>query len=331
MAQNSPSLMDSFDSSSQIPGSDMQGSQIPDVSSTASATAASLSDTMDSFSQPSEVNTTSTSFLDSNGIVAKIVFLIMVILIFIVLFFITVKLIGYFLQPSPNPMIINGQINGTKQMIITQNPANKSSVLITRSNNQRTGIEFTWSIWINISKTGSAGSTVTPDWHSPVFVKGDISLPNDGINQYCSLNNGPGVYLGKPSDPNHLYILMDTIETPAISSPPLVIDIPNLPTDYFHLAVRCQNTYIDVYINGNLVKRHNLMNVPKQNYYDIAVAPYNGFNGSLSNLQYFSYGLNVIDLNKIVKAGPNMKDITQGAPSSNAVNAVSTQWYNSFL
>ena len=326
----SPSSMDSFNSTSQT-GSQIPGSQMPDMSSTIDSASSSLSDTMNSFSQSSEVNTTNTSFLDSNGIIAKIVFLIMVILIFIVLFFITVKLIGYFLQPSPNPMIINGQINGTKQVIVTQNPASKSSVMIRRSNNQKTGIEFTWSVWLNISKTGSAGSTVTPDWHSPIFVKGDISLPNDGINQYCSLNNGPGVYFGKPSDPNHLYILMDTIETPAISSSSQVIDIPNLPTDYFHLAVRCQNTYIDVYINGNLVKRHNLMNVPKQNYYDIAVAPYNGFNGSLSNLQYFNYGLSVIDLNKIVKSGPNMKDITRGAGPSNAVNAVSTQWYNSFL
>ena len=324
MAENSSNDMDSSNLGSQ-PGSQ------PDASAPGPSVTESLTNTMNSFSQPGEVNTTSTGFLDSNGIIAKIVFLIMVILIFIILFFLTVKLIGYFMQPSPNPIIVNGQINGTKQIIVPQNPGNKSSIMVSRSNNQATGIEFTWSIWLNISKSGSAGSTITPDWHSPIFVKGDVSLPNDGVNQFCSLNNGPGVYFGKPSDPNHLYILMDTVETPAISSPALVIDIPNLPTDYFHLAVRCQNTYIDAYINGNLVKRHNLMNVPKQNYYDIAVAPYNGFNGSLSNLQYFNYGLSVIDINKIVKAGPNMKDITQSSAPSNAVNAVSTQWYNSFL
>ena len=291
----------------------------------------SLTDTMDSFTQPSQVNTTNTSFLDSNGIIAKIVFLIMVILIFIVLFFLTVKLMGYFLEPAPYPMLINGQNDGTSQVIITQNPSNKTSIPISRSNNEKTGIEFTWSVWLKMNNTGSTGSNVTPNWHSPIFIKGDISLPNNGTNEFCSLNNGPGVYFGKPSDPNHLYILMDTVQTPAISSSNLVIDIPNLPAEYFHLAVKCQNTYIDVYINGNLVKRASLMNVPKQNYYDVAVSPYNGFNGKLSNLQYFNYGLSVIELNKIVKAGPNTKDVTKSYYNSDSTNAISTQWYNNFL
>jgi hypothetical protein len=301
------------------------------VSNTGSSITATMSDTMKSFSSPTEVNTTNSSFLDSNGSIAKIVFLIMVILIWLLLFFLIMKLISYFSQAPKNPVLVNGQINGTKQLIISQNPANKASMTITRSNNEATGIEFTWCVWLSISNNGSTGSTVTPNWHSPIFVKGDVSLPNDGINQYCSLNNGPGVYFGTPSDPNHLYILMDTVQTPAIQSSTLVIDISNLPTDYFHLAVRCQNTYIDAYINGNLVKRHNLMNVPKQNFYDIAVCPYNGFNGLLSNLQYFSRALNVIELNKIVKSGPNTSDITKTSYSANSVNAISTYWYNSFI
>jgi len=305
-----------------------EGNTIPTTASISN----SVTDTMNSFSNPSEIKTTNTSFLDSNGIIAKIVFLIMVIIIFIIVFFLAVKLIGYLSQPSSSPMLVDGQNTGTSQIIITQNPANTASKTLTRSNNEATGIEFTWSVWLSVGKTGSAGSTVTPNWHSPIFIKGDVSLPNDGNNQFCSLNNGPGVYFGKPSDPNHIYILMDTVETPAIQSSNLIIDISNLPTDYFHLAVRCQNTFIDVYINGTLVKRHNLMNIPKQNYYDVAVSPYNGFNGLLSNLQYFNYGLSVIDINKIVRTGPNTNSITKSSsynPSS--VNAISTSWYNSFL
>ena len=291
---------------------------------------ASVSETMDSFSNPAEVQTTNSSFLDSNGIIAKVVFLIMVVLVFLLLFFLIVKLIGYFAQAPANPMLVDGQINGTKQMMISQNPANKASKTIARSNNKATGIEFTWSVWLRISNN-TASSIVTPNWHNPIFVKGDASLTNNGTNKFASLNNGPGVYFGKPSDPNHLYILMDTVDTPAIESPALVIDISNLPTDYFHLAIRCQNTYIDAYINGNLVKRQNLMNVPKQNYYDVAVCPMNGFNGLLSNLQYFSSALSVIDINSIVRKGPNTKDITQASYTSNSVNAISTAWYNSFI
>lgn len=283
-----------------------------------------------SFSDPSQVDTTSTSFLDSNGIIAKIVFLILVIIVFVILFFIIVRLIGYFAQPSNNPMLVNGQINATKTIVIKQNPSDSSSKTLIRSNNESSGIEFTWSVWLSLSPDG-VGQESTPLWHSPIFVKGDASLQNNGVNKYCSLNNGPGVYFGKPSAPNHLFILMDTVDTPAINSSNLVIDISNLPTNYFHLAIRCQNTYIDAYINGTLVKRHNLMNVPKQNYYDVHVCPYNGYNGLLSNLQYFSRALSVIEINQIVRSGPNTKDVTQVVYQPEMINSISTSWYNSFL
>ena len=300
-------------------------------SNTALSTATeAVSNTIESFSSPTEVQTTNSSFLDSNGIIAKVVFLIMVILVFLLLFFLIVKLIGYFSQRPSNPILVNGQINGTKKIVISQNPANNESKTILRSNNKAAGIEFTWCVWLQLSDN-TANSNATPNWRSPVFVKGDVSLTNNGTNEYCSLNNGPGVYFGTPSNPNRLYILMDTVDTPAIESSALVIDIPNLPAEYFHLAVRCQNTYIDVYINGNLVKRKNLMNVPKQNYYNVVVCPENGFNGLLSNLQYFSSALSVIDINAIVRKGPNTNDITQSAFNFNSVNTISTGWYNSFL
>jgi len=290
----------------------------------------SVSETAKSFSDPAQVNTTNSSFLDSNGIIAKIVFLILVIIIFVILFFIVVRLIGYFSQPSNNPILINGQINASKKVVIKQNPSDTSSKTLIRSNNQATGIEFTWSLWVSLSPDG-VGNAVTPTWHSPIFVKGDASLANNGINSYCSLNNGPGVYFGTPNEPNHLYILMDTVDTPAINSSNLIVDISNLPVNYFHLAIRCQNTFLDAYINGTLVKRHNLMNVPKQNYYDVNVCPYNGYNGLLSNLQYFSKALNVVEINQIVRAGPNTKDVTQASYEPQMINSISTSWYNSFL
>jgi hypothetical protein len=324
---NRNSFMESANNSFSQTGENLSQAQ----SSLTNSVNNSVNDTMNSFSQQQQMPEATKSFLDSNGLIAKIVFLIMVIIVFLVLFFLGMQLMGYYLKPSSTPMLVDGQISGNNQMVITQNPANKSSVTITRSNNEATGIEFTWSVWLSIGTTGSAGSTVTPNWHSPVFVKGDVSLPNNGTNDYCSLNNGPGVYFGPPSDPNHLYILMDTVQTAAITSSNLVIDVGNLPTDYFHLAIRCQNTYIDVYINGTLVKRHNLMNVPKQNYYDVVVCPYNGFNGFLSNLQYFNYSLSVIDLNNIVKKGPNTTSLTKKTYNKNATNAISTYWYNSFL
>ena len=290
---------------------------------------ATINNNMDEFTSPAAVATTNTNFLDSNGIIAKVVFLILVVIIFIVLFYFILRLIAYFTTPSKNPMLINGQINGSKMVSIPQNPGTSDSKIILRSNNRPTGIEFTWSLWINYSDNQQATNTT----FRPVFIKGDKNAPSG--SQYCSINNGPGVYFNTSSskDPNTLYILMDTVnESATNSSSASVITVPNLPiSTYFHLAIRCQNTYIDIYINGTLVKRQNLMSVPKQNYYNVYACPCGGFPGSLSNLQYFDKSLTVVEINSIVQEGPNLKDITQNPFSPAMPNTISTAWYNSFL
>ena len=287
-----------------------------------------LTNTINEFSSPKMVETTDKSFLDSNGIIAKVVFLILVVIIYIILFYIVVYLISYFIAVPSNPFLINGQVQGTTLISIPQNPSDRTSKTIIRSNNRPTGIEFTWVVWLNYK------DSIYNDKHSPVFVKGDIGTPE---SSYCSINNCPGVYFGKKSDtsPNTLHILIDTPSSPAMNnntnSP--IIKIENLPTDtYFHLAIRCQNTYIDIYVNGTLVKRQNLMNVPKQNFYNVNVCPSGGFNGTLSNLQYFDKALTVVEINTIVQNGPNQKDIKSNNPFSAIIpNTISTSWYNSFL
>ena len=293
-----------------------------------------INKSMEQFSSPTDVNTTNESFLNSNSIIAKVVFLIMVVIVFIILFVVSIRLIGFFLSPSQNPVIINGQITGNRTKTISQNPAN-SLAQILRSNNESTGIEFTWAVWLYY--TGSIG-----EGYNPVFVKGDCSAPS--ASEFCSINNGPGVYFGKKNgNPNTLYILMDTVTTAAVpamtidildinSLPSNIIVVPNLPvSNYFHLAIRCRNSYIDVYINGTVVKSQNLMNVPKQNYYDLIVCPKTGFSGYLSQLQYFSKALSVVEINSIVQTGPNLKDANQLNLSSSANSNISTMWYNSFL
>jgi len=287
-----------------------------------------LNNAISGFSSPQAVETTDKGFLNSNGIIAKVVFLIMVVIIYVILFFIVVNLIDYFTSPSKSPLLINGQIDGTKLVTIPQNPANSLSKPIMRSNNRASGIEFTWSVWLSYENSVSA------DKYSPVFIKGDLSKSNNPL--YSSINHGPGVYFGKKVDmSNVLYVLFDTASSSAIDTgnSTSIITISNLPVStYFHLAIRCQNTYIDIYINGTLVKRQNLMNVPKQNYYDVNVCPNGGFNGKLSNLQYFDKSLTVVEINSIVQYGPNQRDFTSNSLyTANMPNIISTSWYNSFL
>jgi hypothetical protein len=293
-----------------------------------------VTDTMNQFSSPVEVATTDPGFLNSNGIIAKVVFLIMVIIIFVILFYIIVSLISYFTGPSTNPMLISGQMNGNNgQVVIPQNPANKGSKLIQRSNNEYSGIEFTWSVWLQYTGQSIIG-TPSKIEYKPVFVKGDCTLTSTD-NPLCSVNHGPGVYF-YVTDSIHLSILMDTVETPAaqttLQASAQVIDISNLPhSQYFHLGIRCQGSNIDSYINGTIIKRQNLGNVPKQNFYDIFVCPKNGFPGYVSNLQYFTRALSVVELNTIYQAGPNTSPFMQSGSDGSTVTALSTSWFNSFL
>lgn len=293
-----------------------------------------VTDTMNQFSSPTEVNTTDSSFLDSNGIIAKIVFLIMVIIVFVILFYIILGLIRFFSAPSDNPLLVKGEMRGNNgQLVIPQNPANKSAKTIMRSNNESTGIEFTWSVWLQYTGQSTNRNT-TVFSYLPVFVKGDCSIPI-ADNTFASINNGPGVYF-YVTETIHLAILMDTVASPASKmtpgASPQIIDISNIPHDqYIHLGIRCQGSNIDIYINGTIVKRQNLGNVPKQNFYDIFVCPKNGFPGNLSNLQYFSRALSVVELNTLYQSGPNTTPVIQTGSNGSNVTALSSSWFNSFL
>lgn len=281
------------------------------------------------YSSSTQVETSDTGFLNSNGLVAKIVFLIMVIIIFIVLFYLVIRMISYFTTPSDNPIIINGELDGTKTMVIPQNPALKDSKLIARSNNESAGLEFTWSVWLKASRT-----MVSTD-RFPVFIKGDGTATTVGTVNYKSLNHGPGVYFYVDSPPTStnpqlsLEILMDTIEELGTMDP---IKIKNVPLEqYFNLVIRCKGVYVDIYMNGTVIQRKKLKNVPKQNYYNIQVCPSGGFQGKLSNLRYFNRGLSVIEINSIYRNGPNTTPIMTESSSAYSYSILSTSWYNSFI
>ena len=66
--------------------------------------------------------TTSSSFADSNGIIAKFGFFILVIICFLIALNLGIRLISYFMSPSTTVYIINGLIDGTSKKVISQNP-----------------------------------------------------------------------------------------------------------------------------------------------------------------------------------------------------------------
>jgi hypothetical protein len=66
-------------------------------------------DTFKSFSTTSTSG--NTSFLESNSLVAKFAFLLLVIFAFIILLRVGILLISYLLKPSGSPQLINGMVD----------------------------------------------------------------------------------------------------------------------------------------------------------------------------------------------------------------------------
>jgi hypothetical protein len=266
-------------------------------------------------------NVSGNSFGDSNGLVAKFGFFILVIILFLLALNLGTRLISYFMSPSKEIVIIQGLNNGGTKKIITQDPKDENSKLIRRSNNEINGAEFTWSVWLRIDglKSQTPGQNIINErQRSNIFVKGD------GV-----LTNAPGVYVNDIV--NSLTLLMDTSSKYAVNeaiNSTQIINIPNIPIKkWFHLIIRCQNKYLDVYINGLVVYRSNLINTPLQNYDNIIVCNDGGFNGKLSNLIYYSYSLNAVDINGLSFRGPDLTDPDQNAGNVGS-DYLSTMWYN---
>lgn len=258
----------------------------------------------------------SSSFLSSNTVIAKIAFLIMVLIVFMFLVNLGIILIGYFLTPANDPYIIKGMIDGTNSKVVLQDPKSKDTILIKRSNNQTSGIEFTWSFWLYLNDLGNENNK-----YQHVFNKGDNNF--DKITSISTINNSPGVYIGPKN--NSLMIIMDTVNATDTNN---TIDIENIPIrKWVHIGIRIKNTILDVYVNGIVSNRIVLINVPKQNFNDINICQNGGFNGKLSNLRYYSRALNVFEINAIVLYGPNLNIADTSSLQSKDFNYLSRHWY----
>jgi len=269
-------------------------------------------------------------FLDSNGMVAKFVFLVLVLVVFLIILKLGISLISYFMAPAAAPILIAGINEGGSSQVISDDPAKGSQIL--RSNNKKSGMEFTWSVWLLINELPLENDTK----NHHIFSKGGNGQ-YDASTGLMKVNNGPGLYLkrgdattttGKGT--GKLNVVMNTASTTTtnVSSTYQTIEIDNIPLNrsWFNVMIRLQNKIMDVYVNGVITKRLTFTNVPLQNYDDIYVCGNGGFNGKLSSLRYWNYALNVFEINKVVSQGPNLAY----NPGNNFVqNYLSTNWYTS--
>lgn len=193
---------------------------------------------------------------------------------------------------------------------IVQNPNTKGSKTVNLSDNERSGIEFSYSFYMHADP--SAFRQELGLLH--IFHKGYSS-------QFPLL--APGVYMR--SDTNTLRVYMNTFKTWNN-----YVEVENIPiSKWVHVVIVCTQECLEVYVNGNLSKKLSFDGyAPYQNYEDIccfsqrritmkhSMVPsvdesghdvFGAMKGMLSRLTYFSYALGYSEIQALLAQGPSKK------------------------
>ena len=254
-------------------------------------------------------------FLESNSLVAKFAFILLVIFAFVILLRAGISLINYIFKPNGSPRLINGTVDATQQLIFYQDPSGHTGKsTIYRSVNETDGLEFSWSVWINITNL-----VYLDGRFRHIFYKGNSSLTSNGLN---FPNNAPGLYIAP--DTNALVVIMNTFNV--INEEIVIPDIPL--NKWVNVIIRCENTTLDVYINGTIARSIELHGIPKQNYGDVYVAANGGFQGSIADLWYFNHALGTAEIQRIFEHGPNTTAVSSSPDASTTYNDyLSLRWF----
>lgn len=276
------------------------------ISDSITDTKKNIQESISQFSSTSAVDA-GKEFLQSNSLIAKFGFIVLVLFGFLFLFRIGMLLISSLLAPQSSPYLVKGMITGTESVRIQQD-SRTTSPIVNYSENQPTGLEFTYSVWLLFN------SQKTTDKYSHIFSKGvidgnSIAVASSGVS---NLTNAPGLYVkGNTDGTTSLRVYMDTFSKTVpisnIDEQRTSIDINGIPYNkWVNVIIRAQNRILDIYVNGVLTQHKDLGYIPRQNFGDVFVCQNGGFSGKLSDLRYYSKALNVFEINGVVGWGPNL-------------------------
>ena len=257
-----------------------------------------------------------TEFILGKGFFQQLV-LVLVVLTILFFVFITFEYIflsfmsigGKALELVPNTVTAED-----RQITIIQNPLDPNARTIPMSDNERTGIEFTYSFYLFVNPSTFTGQNAL--YH--VFHKG-YSVPFPLM--------GPGVFV--KGDSNSLRVVMNTYRNPYT-----YVDVENIPVrKWFHTVVLCRKNSLEVYINGNLRKKLPFEGtLPYQNFQNLILfnplkmivrkepttaglkedLRFDGpFRGSLSNLTYLAYAASFTEIQALMTKGVSSKIVKQ--------------------
>lgn len=200
------------------------------------------------------------------------------------------------------------------------------------SDNERTGIEFTYSFYLFIHPSTFTGEDVL--FH--VMHKGYL-------NPWPLM--GPGVFVR--GNNNTLRVVMNTYRNAFT-----FMDVENIPVrKWFHCAILCRKNSLEVYINGNLRKKLPFEGtLPYQNFQNLVCfsplkklllgsqVPSLGtdnnlqfegsFRGNMSNLVYLAYAASFTEIQSLMDMGVSKK--TMSSQLDKPPYLVDTYWTTSY-
>jgi len=215
--------------------------------------------------------------------------------------------------------------SSSKSISFKQDPKNTANIVLPFSDNQMTGIEFSYSAFIYISDD-TQDSTGGEGWKT-IFYKGYETGPFP----LCA----PGVFVSNnPSNKGPvLRVVMNTYKTWFNT-----VDVAQIPFNkWFHLAIVLRNNSLEVYVNGNLANKLSFNGtLPYQNYQSLNLFSnarsgpateftstntttkktipvgdnfnvIGKFSGYISSLTYFSYAISYSEIQKALTVGPSSK------------------------
>ena len=223
-------------------------------------------------------------FLNSGSIVAQVLLSIIIIMIIIFIYkFIRGIIERTTLWRQSRIPINNGETICPKTSLII--PGSRFH----KSKNELGGVEFSWAFWMYIE-----------DWS---FKYGQWKHILHKGNSSSWPNRGPGIWL-HPKE-NIMRFYMNTYDSIAGN----YIDIPSIPVKkWFHVVFSVNQITMDVHINGTLRKSLKLSSLPKQNFGDVFVMAFRGFDGYLSRLTYYNYLIPYSEIDGLVSQGPAKVD-----------------------
>ena len=188
-------------------------------------------------------------------------------------------------QKTESPMILKKNKSARSSMVIPQNPEDPETVILYRSDNEDEGIEFTYNYWMLIDNY----EYKTNEWKH-ILHKGN----KEGTPNMC-----PGFWLHP--NKNSMRVYFNTMKNMKE-----FFDIDNMPLKkWVCVTLTVKQRVVECFINGMLKKRHTLSSIPRQNFGELWINLFGGFDGYLSKVQYHRRALSYDEIGKLVKNGPS--------------------------